>query len=171
MAPNHTATGLGGASPVEQEHADTVIEFGGVCIDCGPDQVENMVAFYVATLGAEGGPPRGEVGFALRSTPHVHQHSGPGLVRATCVARTRGGPEHVGGQNTWGARTRGGPEHVGGQTKMIHFECGISGIEAAVALVIQSGGMVPPYQPYDRDPNQLVVVLDPAGHPICLIAS
>ncbi|MEQ7129099.1 hypothetical protein ABN034_31810 [Actinopolymorpha sp. B11F2] len=38
---------------MEQVHADNVIEFGGVCIDCGPDQFESMVAFYVAALEAE----------------------------------------------------------------------------------------------------------------------
>ena len=63
------------------------------------------------------------------------------------------------------------PEHHPGQTKMIHFECGVSDMEAAVALVTDSGGTVAPYQPYGRDPSQLLVVHDPAGHPFCLLAS
>ena len=61
------------------------------------------------------------------------------------------------------------PEHPTGQTKMIHLECGVTDMEAAVARVVEAGGSVAPYQPYDRDPGQLLVVLDPAGHPMCLL--
>lgn len=54
---------------------------------------------------------------------------------------------------------------------MIHFEVPATDMEAAVALVIQAGAMVAPHQPADRDPAELRVVLDPAGHPFCLCAA
>jgi catechol 2,3-dioxygenase-like lactoylglutathione lyase family enzyme len=133
---------------VGQEHADKVIEFGGVCIDCGPDQFANMVAFYVATLGAE--------------VVHHEQDW-------ASLCDPRGTFINIQAQDWYVPPAW--PEHPAGQTKMIHFECGVSDMEAAVALVVQAGGMVAPYQPYDRDPSRLLVVLDPAGHPFCLLAS
>lgn len=132
----------------EQERPNSVIELGGVCIDCGPDQFENMVAFYSTVLGAE----------------VVHHED-----RWASICDPRNTFVNIQAQDwylppVW-------PELTQGQTKMIHFECGVSDMDAAVALVVQSGGMVAPYQPYDRSPSQLLVALDPAGHPFCLLAS
>jgi catechol 2,3-dioxygenase-like lactoylglutathione lyase family enzyme len=125
-----------------------LIECGGICIDCGVDQFENMVAFYVATLGAE----------------VVHHEE-----RWASLCDPRHTFINIQAQDWYVPPVW--PEHLPGQTKMMHFECGVSDMDAAVALVCRSGGTVAPCQPRDRDPSQLLVVLDPAGHPFCLLAS
>ena len=53
------------------------------------------------------------------------------------------------------------------QTKMLHFEILVDDVDAAVAYA-KSLGATEPEQPADRDPAQLRVMLDPAGHPFCL---
>jgi catechol 2,3-dioxygenase-like lactoylglutathione lyase family enzyme len=132
----------------EDKQANRLIELGGVCIDCAPDQFENVVAFYVAALGAE----------------VVHHEQ-----KWASLCDPRGTFINVQAQDWYEPPVW--PEHRTGQTKMIHFECGVKDMDAAVALVVRSGGAVAPYQPYDRDPAQLLVVFDPAGHPFCLLAS
>ncbi len=128
--------------------AENPIELGGVCIDCGPDQFENMVTFYVAVLGAE----------------LVHHEA-----KWASLRDPRGTFINIQAQDWYVPPVW--PEHAPGQTKMIHFECGVRDMTAAVALVVRSCGTVAPYQPYDRNPSQLLVVLDPAAHPLCLLAS
>ena len=51
---------------------------------------------------------------------------------------------------------------------MMHFEVLVDDLEAAVQLVVGSGGTEAAQQPPDRDPTRLRVMLDPAGHPFCL---
>ena len=60
------------------------------------------------------------------------------------------------------------PEQQGELTKMLHFEVQVDDVEEAVALAIQLGGTVAPWQPPDRNASRIRVVLDPAGHPLCL---
>ncbi len=60
------------------------------------------------------------------------------------------------------------PEQPGRQAKMMHFELLVDDLEAAVQLVVRSGGTEAAQQPPDRDPTRLRVMLDPAGHPFCL---
>lgn len=60
------------------------------------------------------------------------------------------------------------PERAGHQAKMVHFEVLVDDLEAAVDLVVESGGSEAAHQPPDRDPARLRVMLDPAGHPFCL---
>lgn len=60
------------------------------------------------------------------------------------------------------------PERPDQQTKMLHFEVEVSDVEAAVATAIDAGGTQAPWQPPDRDPDRIRIVLDPAGHPLCL---
>lgn len=60
------------------------------------------------------------------------------------------------------------PEQPGEQAKMLHFEVEVDDLEAAVATVIAAGGQQARWQPSDRDPTRIRVVLDPAGHPLCL---
>ena len=60
------------------------------------------------------------------------------------------------------------PESAGDQQKQMHFEVEVDDLDAAVALVIESGGWQAPWQPPTRDPSRLRVMLDPAGHPFCL---
>lgn len=63
------------------------------------------------------------------------------------------------------------PERDGGLTKMLHFEVEVDDVEAAVATAVDAGGAVAPWQPPDRDPARIRIVLDPAGHPLCLFAA
>jgi hypothetical protein len=51
---------------------------------------------------------------------------------------------------------------------MLHFEIQVDDVEAAVAFAVAAGARIAPWQPEDRDPSQLRVMLDPAGHPFCL---
>lgn len=60
------------------------------------------------------------------------------------------------------------PEQTGELTKMMHFEVEVDDVEAAVALAIEAGGIEAPWQPPTRDPSRIRIVLDPAGHPLCL---
>jgi catechol 2,3-dioxygenase-like lactoylglutathione lyase family enzyme len=60
------------------------------------------------------------------------------------------------------------PEAPGHQTKMLHLEIQADDVEAAVAHAVASGATVAAHQPDDRDPAELRVMLDPAGHPFCL---
>ena len=60
------------------------------------------------------------------------------------------------------------PEQPGGQAKMMHFEVLVSDLEAAVQRVLEFGGAEALHQPADRDRTRLRVMLDPAGHPLCL---
>jgi catechol 2,3-dioxygenase-like lactoylglutathione lyase family enzyme len=60
------------------------------------------------------------------------------------------------------------PEQPGEQSKMLHFEMLVDDVDAAADLVVRAGGRAAAYQPPDRDPNRLRVMLDPAGHPFCL---
>jgi predicted enzyme related to lactoylglutathione lyase len=60
------------------------------------------------------------------------------------------------------------PEQTGRQAKMMHLEVLVDDLDAAVHLVVRSGGSEASPQPPDRDPSRLRVMLDPAGHPFCL---
>jgi len=60
------------------------------------------------------------------------------------------------------------PEQPGRQAKMMHFEVLVDDLDAAVQLVLRSGGSEASHQPSDRDQSRIRVMLDPAGHPFCL---
>lgn len=60
------------------------------------------------------------------------------------------------------------PEVEGEQQMMLHFEIATDDVEAAVAHAVAAGATVAAWQPGDRDPRNLRVMLDPAGHPFCL---
>ena len=60
------------------------------------------------------------------------------------------------------------PEQPGRQAKMMHFEVLVDDLDAAVQLVLGTGGAEASHQPPDRDQTRLRVMLDPAGHPFCL---
>ena len=71
----------------------------------------------------------------------------------------QGEPNYV--RPTW-------PAQPGEQQMMMHFEVEVDDLEAAVALAIEAGGTEAPWQPPDRDQSRIRIVLDPAGHPLCL---
>jgi catechol 2,3-dioxygenase-like lactoylglutathione lyase family enzyme len=60
------------------------------------------------------------------------------------------------------------PERPGALDKMMHFEILVENMERAVAHAVAAGATIASPQPGDRDPSQLRVMLDPAGHPFCL---
>jgi predicted enzyme related to lactoylglutathione lyase len=128
------------------------IRLGGICLDCG--DAEEMARFYSAVFGWEEtarddvGSRQGGAGWISMSGPD----GGPGV--SFQAERWYEPP-------VW-------PESPGHQTKMMHFEVGTNDLEAAIELVVRSGGQVAPRQPIDRDARELRVMLDPAGHPFCL---
>jgi catechol 2,3-dioxygenase-like lactoylglutathione lyase family enzyme len=60
------------------------------------------------------------------------------------------------------------PESEGELMKMMHLEIEVDDLEAAVATAIEAGGTQAPWQPPDRNPARIRIMLDPAGHPLCL---
>ena len=121
------------------------IRWTGVAIDCadaGP-----VARFYDRLLGFELGdfdPPY----WAQLWDPHGGVH-----------LNIQGEPWYE--PPTW-------PEQPGAQAKMLHLEVEVDDVPAAVAAAFEAGGTAAPWQPPDRDPDRLRVVLDPAGHPLCL---
>lgn len=63
------------------------------------------------------------------------------------------------------------PERPGQQQKMLHLGVEVDDVPAAVATALAAGGTEAPWQPPDRDPNRIRIVLDPAGHPVCLFVT
>jgi hypothetical protein len=51
---------------------------------------------------------------------------------------------------------------------MLHFEVEVDDLEAAIAVVLESGGTEAAWQPPDRNRERIRIMLDPAGHPLCL---
>ena len=60
------------------------------------------------------------------------------------------------------------PEQDGAPGKMLHFEVEVDDVETAVGTAIAAGGTEAAWQPPDRDPTRIRIVLDQAGHPLCL---
>ncbi len=60
------------------------------------------------------------------------------------------------------------PEKAGEQAKMMHFEVQVDDLEAAIATALEAGGTEAPWQPPDRNRERIRIMLDPAGHPLCL---
>jgi catechol-2,3-dioxygenase len=117
----------------------------GITIDCAGD-AGTMARFY-----------EGMLGFQIRELgPRWAQLFDPnGGVHINIGARPWYQPP------TW-------PESPGEQTKMFHFEVQVENLEAAVARAVELGGSEAPWQPPDRNHDRIRVMLDPAGHPICL---
>jgi catechol 2,3-dioxygenase-like lactoylglutathione lyase family enzyme len=60
------------------------------------------------------------------------------------------------------------PEQPGEQAKMLHLEVEVDNLEAAVTTALEAGGTEAPWQPPDRNRERIRIILDPAGHPLCL---
>jgi catechol 2,3-dioxygenase-like lactoylglutathione lyase family enzyme len=121
------------------------IKWVGVAIDCadsGP-----VARFYQRLLGFEMGD--------VDPTDWVQLWDPAGGVHLNIQGDARYEPP------TW-------PERPGEQSKMLHFELQVDDLEAAVRTALEAGGTQAPWQPPDRDPNRIRIMLDPAGHPLCL---
>jgi catechol 2,3-dioxygenase-like lactoylglutathione lyase family enzyme len=130
------------------------ITLGTVCLDC--DDAHAMARFYGALLGWE--PTSTEPDWVLMRDPG----GGAGL-------SFQAEPAYV--APVW-------PERPEEQQKMIHLDVrvvpaddgdpagpdGQAALAAAVAVAEAAGGSLAPHQPR----QDLRVVLDPAGHPLCL---
>lgn len=133
-------------------HTTPSIQWRTLSIDCA--DADQLAEFYHRLLGWEierrgdSNPRTGGSGWVTLSNP-------AGGVRLAFGARAWYEPP------TW-------PEEPGALTKMMHFEIGVDDLAASIALIEAAGGSVAPYQPEDRDPNVIRVMLDPAGHPFCL---
>lgn len=120
--------------------------WNAVCIDCAPNDFENVVAFYRDMLGLQITDDEGR--WAKLRNPH-------GAMDINVQAEDWYAPP------IW-------PESVPAQTKMMHFEVQVDDVETSVARAVALGAREAPQQPADRDPTTLRVMLDPAGHPFCL---
>lgn len=123
----------------------STIRWVGVAIDCadaGP-----VARFYERLLGFE-----------------LHDFQPPHWAQLWDPA----GGVHLNVQGEPGYEPPTWPEQPGEQAKMLHLEIEVEDLEAAVATAIAAGGRQAPWQPPDRDPDRIRIMLDSAGHPLCL---
>jgi predicted enzyme related to lactoylglutathione lyase len=124
------------------------IRWGGLAIDCADAQ--SVASFYEQMLGFE-----------------RTEHSGPKWVQ---LRDPEGGVHlNIQAEDWYVAPTW--PEEPGQQAKMMHFEVQVDDLEDALERTVDAGGSIAPWQPPDRDPSRIRIVLDPAGHPLCLFVS
>jgi catechol 2,3-dioxygenase-like lactoylglutathione lyase family enzyme len=122
------------------------VRWTGVAIDCA--EAPPVAHFYERLLGFE----IGELG------PYWAQlHDPAGGVHLNIQGDPRG--TYV--PPTW-------PEQPGDQAKMLHFEVQVDDLEAAVSTALDAGGTEAAWQPPDRNRERIRIMLDPAGHPLCL---
>jgi catechol 2,3-dioxygenase-like lactoylglutathione lyase family enzyme len=119
----------------------------GVCLDC--QDAEELASFYAGLLGMDEVARDGSEWILLR-----HPDGGTTL---SVQAESWYEPP------VW-------PETRGGQTKMLHLEIEVDEMQSAIEHAVSCGATVAAQQPSDRDPRELRVMLDPAGHPFCLCA-
>jgi catechol 2,3-dioxygenase-like lactoylglutathione lyase family enzyme len=120
------------------------ITWKGICIDCS--EAPPMARFYEGLLGFE-----------------VHE-VGPRWAQLFDPA----GGVHINIQGEEWYRPPTWPETPRELTKMLHFEVQVDDLEQAVARAVEFGGTEAPWQPPDRNRERLRIMLDPAGHPLCL---
>ena len=122
------------------------IRWNAVCVDCAPAHFDATVTFYAGLLGLEvvDREPRWA---ALRDPA-----GGMGI-------NVQADSAYV--APVW-------PQAPSAPSMMMHFEIEVSDVAAAVEQAIAHGATQSPWQPPDRDASSLRVMLDPAGHPLCL---
>lgn len=124
------------------------IRWVGVAVDCA--DAPAVARFYQELLGfelAEGSGPR-----------WAQLHDPDGGVHL-----------NIQGEDWYESPTW--PEEPGQQAKMVHFEVQVDDLEEALERAVDAGGTIAPWQPPDRDPSRIRIVLDPAGHPLCLFVA
>lgn len=119
-----------------------------VCIDC--DDADRLADFYCRLLDWQ-----------------VTARDGRGWVQA----RDPDGGVGLNFQSEPGHRPPVWPEQPGEPTKMLHFEIMVDDLERGLARALECGATQAAWQPPDRDPDRLRIMLDPAGHPFCLFTA
>lgn len=146
--------GVDEASPAgtKSSHDESVmpprLTWTTVCIDSS--DADRLAEFYCRLLGWEV-TARDERGWAQARDPN----GGVGL-------NFQSEPNYL--PPVW-------PEEPAEQAKMLHFEIMVDDLEQGVTHAIESGAAQAPWQPPDRDPARIRVMLDPAGHPFCLFTA
>jgi catechol 2,3-dioxygenase-like lactoylglutathione lyase family enzyme len=125
---------------MEHEPSARLIRLAGICLDCR--EAARMADFYGRLLGWE---------VAFRDHDYIHMKD------------PNGGPGLSFQEEPW-YRPPAWPEEPGRQDKMIHLDMTVTDLDAAVAHALACGGRLAPTQ-FRED---LRVILDPAGHPLCL---
>jgi hypothetical protein len=127
--------------------ASTRTTLAGIAIDCGEGQAPEVGRFYEELLGYEvidaGGPNWRQLG-----DPRTGLHL------------------NIQGEKWYEPPTW--PEEPGRFTKMLHFEVMAEDLEAALGVAVQAGGREASWQPPSRDRDRIRIMLDPAGHPLCV---
>jgi hypothetical protein len=121
--------------------------FAGPVLDTGHNAVE-MANFYASLLGwrvADQGP---KGWWAIIRSPDDR-----------LKIEFQGSPDYR--RPVW-------PTEDDEQQMMMHLDIEVDDLEAAVARAIEAGGTEAPWQPPNRNPDRIRIVLDPAGHPVCL---
>jgi catechol 2,3-dioxygenase-like lactoylglutathione lyase family enzyme len=120
------------------------LRWTGVCLDCA--DADELAGFYAQLLGWE---------ITAQDDGWIAMNDPGGGVGLLFQAEGWYQPP------VW-------PEQPGEKDKMLHLEIEVDDLEAAVARAVSVGGRIAEPQPKDRAPEQLRVMLDPAGHPFCL---
>ncbi|MEO6652443.1 MAG: VOC family protein, partial [Ilumatobacteraceae bacterium] len=133
-------------SPVDRAQPNVgAVSLVGVCIDAADG--ESVAAFYAGLLGWDITASDDNGWFQL--------HDPDGHI-ALNIQQEAGYEPPV-----W-------PERSAQQQKMMHLEIEVQDLERSLHRAVALGGVEAPFQPPDRDRDRLRVVLDPAGHPLCL---
>src|SRR3954469_10838000 len=122
------------------------VRWNAVCIDCGPETFEKVVAFYAELLGLE--VVDKERGWAALRDP-----------AGRMGINVQADDAYV--APVW-------PQATTAQSMMMHFEIEAADVPAAVERATTLGAVEAGWQPPNRDQTMLRVMLDPAGHPFCL---
>jgi len=122
------------------------IRWIGLTIDC--EWAEPMARFYEGLLGFE-------VRYLEAGGRWAQLFHPDGGVHLNIQGDARYQPP------TW-------PEEPGELTKMMHFEVLVDDLDEALTRALELGGTEAQWQPPDRNRDRLRVMLDPAGHPLCL---
>jgi catechol 2,3-dioxygenase-like lactoylglutathione lyase family enzyme len=125
---------------------ESLFRWNAVCIDCAPGEFGDMVEFYAELLGLEVAD-RESRWAALRDP-----RGGMGI-------NIQADDDYV--RPVW-------PQQPDAPAMMMHFEVEVRDVDSAVAEAVALGATEAEWQPPDRDPLLLRVLLDPAGHPFCL---
>jgi catechol 2,3-dioxygenase-like lactoylglutathione lyase family enzyme len=133
-----------------------LLRVDGICLDCSEETFPAMLDFYARFLG-----------WAVTSgcgAPARCRHEGDHWA----LLQSPAGGTTISVQSERWYRPPVWPEVDGRPAKMMHIEIAVDDVAAAADRAVAAGARQAPHQPQDRDPTQLRVMLDPAGHPFCL---